>query len=288
MPSKTVFITGCSDGGLGAALAIAFKEAGYRVIASARNPAKLSEMKNHNIEVVELDVCSEESIKTCVRIVHKIVGGKLDILVNNAGVGYSMPAMDLDLSAVRKVFEVNVISLISVSREFLPLLRAAPHPMLVNNTSIVSVFGVPFQSAYNASKAAAGMFTHNLRQELEPFGIRVIDLKTGGVASNFFKNATDNGMTPKLPPDSIYMPGKDIIESTLSGEAFRDGALPASEWASQVVRDLSKSHPPALVWRGGSAIAVKYGSIFPLRYFDRMVKKMTGLDVFEEKLRTSV
>ena len=66
MSSKSILITGCSDGGLGASLARAFNAAGLRVIATARNTSKMSSLSKLGIETLSLDVCSEMSIAACV------------------------------------------------------------------------------------------------------------------------------------------------------------------------------------------------------------------------------
>ena len=74
--------------------------------------------------------------------------------------------------------------------------------MIVNQTSGASVVTVPLQSAYNASKAAIAMFSDTQQLELEPFGITVVDLKTGAVKSNIMKN--NNAMAQaSLPKGSI-------------------------------------------------------------------------------------
>jgi 1-acylglycerone phosphate reductase len=84
MSRRPVLITGCSDGGLGA-LALAFHKAGYRVLASARNPSKMASLKAAGIETLALDVLSEESVQACVAEVTNLTGGALYALVNNAG-----------------------------------------------------------------------------------------------------------------------------------------------------------------------------------------------------------
>src|ERR1700712_3541828 len=114
---RKVLITGCSDGGLGAALAIAFHDAGLHVYATARNPAKLAEVTSHGIETLTLDVLSDDSIAACVS---KLTD--LDILVNNAGAAYSMPVSDLSIPESKKLFDLNVWSHIAVTQAFLPLL----------------------------------------------------------------------------------------------------------------------------------------------------------------------
>ena len=91
MDRKTILITGCSDGGLGAALAVAFSESGHRVFATARDPSRMSNLQLQQVETLQLDVLSEESLSACVAEVRQLTGGSLDILVNNAGAGYNMP-----------------------------------------------------------------------------------------------------------------------------------------------------------------------------------------------------
>lgn len=102
-PKRTVLITGCSDGGLGAALAIAFHEAGLHVYATARNLSKMEQLASLGIETLPLDVQSESSIVACV---DRLPG--LDILVNNAGAQYTMPLVDTPVSEAKKLFDINV------------------------------------------------------------------------------------------------------------------------------------------------------------------------------------
>lgn len=82
---KTVLITGCSDGGLGAALAVAFHKVNWRVVATARKLSKMTSLKELGIETLELDVQSDESLKACVQTITKMTDNKLDMLLNNAG-----------------------------------------------------------------------------------------------------------------------------------------------------------------------------------------------------------
>ena len=85
MPPKTVFITGCSGGGIGDALAQEFKKQGLRVFASARDSKEMLHLKDLEIETLTLDVTSALSIRTAVDIVEEATGGSLDLLINCAG-----------------------------------------------------------------------------------------------------------------------------------------------------------------------------------------------------------
>jgi 1-acylglycerone phosphate reductase len=233
---------------------------------------------------VQLDTTSEESITSCVSRVEELTGGSLDALLNNAGAGYCMPVMDLDLAKTRELFELNVFSIISVTRSFLPLLLKSTHGgMLVNNTSCSShtAGGLAFSVAYNSSKAAATLLTEGLRLELAPFGIKVINLMTGAVRSTFH----DNAPNATLPSTSMYNVAKDVVEKAMAGgDAAANGSDPV-KWAEQTVNDLSKTNPSYWLWRGTYSLQVRLASFLPIGFLDSIMKSKVGLDVLERKLQ---
>jgi 1-acylglycerone phosphate reductase len=83
----TVLITGCSEGGIGDAIAQEFFQRGYRVFATARQLNKVQHLKELGLDVLSLDVTSSSSIEEVVAHVHSETGGTLDVLVNNSGLG---------------------------------------------------------------------------------------------------------------------------------------------------------------------------------------------------------
>lgn len=282
-PKRTILITGCSDGGLGSALALGFHKAGWRVFASARNLSKAKKAKDAGIETVQLDTLSDESIASCVSRIHELTGGSLDALLNNAGAGYSMPLLDVDIAKARELFDLNVWSLVSVTRAFLPLLmKSTRGGLVVNNTACASVTAgtMPFSGAYNASKAAAASLTEVLRLELEPFGIKVVNLMTGGVRSTFHSNAP----TATLPPTSLYNVAKDTVEKAMSGADAANGTDP-EQWADQVVKDLSKPNPSHWVWQGKFSTLVRIASHLPVGILDSSMRAMVGLDVVGQEVK---
>jgi NADP-dependent 3-hydroxy acid dehydrogenase YdfG len=276
---RSVLITGCSDGSLGAALAIAFHHAGLKVYATARDPTRMSEVAAKGIETLTLDVLSESSIAECVAKL-----SSLDILVNNAGVIYSMPVADLDLAKAKQLFDLNVWSYLAVTQAFLPLLLQS-RGMIVNQTSSAAVLTIPFQSAYNASKAAMTMFTDITRAELAPFHIRVVNLKTSSVASNNFKNQQHTAHGATLPPTSIYRPAADVVEKTMRGD-YATAEVTAEQYATRVVRTLLKTNPPPDVWEGTKAWLVRLLTFLPFgtAMLNGMMEKMTGMHVVEQRV----
>ena len=87
MVVKTVLITGCSAGGIGSALALAFQKKDFQVFATARNISKMEHLTQAGIFMVSLDVTSAESIAAAVKVVEAKTGARLDILVNSCGIG---------------------------------------------------------------------------------------------------------------------------------------------------------------------------------------------------------
>ncbi|KAK5046205.1 hypothetical protein LTR84_008662 [Exophiala bonariae] len=277
MSTKAVLVTGCSDGGLGSALCLALQNKGYRVFATARNVAKMSAVEAVGIQCLALEVTSNESIKTCVAEVSKLTGGTLDVLVNNAGRDYMMPVLDIDLDQMRATFETNVFSYVAITRAFFPLLvRSTQNPMIVNNTSVNSLLPLAFNRGYNASKAAAAMLSSQMRVELHNFGIKLVELKTGAVKSNIW-TFDPNDTTRQLPPSSVYESKKELLEKSVFQQDSKN-AMPADQWAAQVVKDITKANPPPIVWKGGSAWLARVASLLPTGWTDGEFRKMSDLE----------
>lgn len=278
---RTVLVTGCSDGGLGAALALALHEAGLHVYATARNTAKMSSLTAAGIQTLTLDVTSETSIAACVSRIPS-----LDILVNNAGAGYSMPFSDMSITEAKKAFDLNVWACLAVTQAFLPLLLESKG-MIVNHTSVGSLIAIPFQSAYNASKAAMAIFSDCQRLELAPFGVTVVEIKTGGAHSNFLENKHSEAKQAVLPVGTIYEPAREIVESVLKGDNFKAYMQPAEQWAKDVAYDMLKKKPPKVIWRGANAGTARLGTCLPHGMMDGTFKKMSRLDEVKRVVHSS-
>ena len=136
-PRKSCLITGCSGGGVGDALAHAFNSKGYHVFATARTPSKIPTSLHDaaDVTIVALDVTVSSSIVAAADIVRQQTGGSLDVLINNAGAGMNMPALDTDLSAAKRLFELNFFAALEMIQVFSPMLVNAGG-CIVNNTSV--------------------------------------------------------------------------------------------------------------------------------------------------------
>lgn len=141
---ETVLITGCSDGGIGSALALVLQQRGLHVFATARDASKMSDLDGlPNVTMLTLDVVKTDDIKAAVELVTKQTGGTLNYLINNAGRNHFMPILDEDLDAVRNLFEINFYGPLAITQAFAPLLIKAKG-MAVYVTSISGYINVPF------------------------------------------------------------------------------------------------------------------------------------------------
>jgi hypothetical protein len=130
------------------------------------------------------------------------------------------------------------------------------------------------------------MMADTLRLEVAPFGVRVVELKSGSVESNFHKN----GGTAVLPADSLYAPIKDDMERLINGTSREDASrrMDAGIWAKQVVGELVKPDPPAKVWKGGGARVIYWMTTLPLKTFlESTLAKLAGLIKLEKMWRAS-
>lgn len=141
---KFALVTGCSEGGIGHALAQEFQERGVHVFATARTISKMNPLEGlPNVTLLTLDVTSEASINNAVAIVSKHTDGTLDYLINNAGCAYTMPVLDLDIQLAREMFDVNVWGVFSMIQAFAPLVIAAKGT-IANMASVGALLNPPY------------------------------------------------------------------------------------------------------------------------------------------------
>lgn len=271
---KTVLITGCSTGSIGDGLAREFKSRGFRVFAASRKLDSMEDLAREGIETVALDITSDASIAEARDEISKRTGGSLDVLVNNAGVAYSSSVADCDMDKVRWLFDVNVLGHYSTTRAFIPLLIKSKRAVVMFNSSLASVVPVPYNAAYNASKAAVNALGDSLRVELAPFGVKVVNLITGNVVSNL---ATTHLPKEGLPEKSIYKPVEDVYKKNI--EHFQDGAIPTEVFAKGVVDEATKKCPSPWFWSGNQSTMVWLMTTIGKRTaFDGMMSKAYGFD----------
>jgi NADP-dependent 3-hydroxy acid dehydrogenase YdfG len=115
--------------------------------------------------------------------------GPLAAVFNNAGVAVSSSVLDADPEDDEWLRQINVDGVVNGTRAFLPLLVEQDYGVIVNTSSVFGLVGMPYQSAYCASKFAVRGFTDALRQELRGTGVSAVTVHPGGIQTNIARNA---------------------------------------------------------------------------------------------------
>ncbi|MBW6110600.1 SDR family oxidoreductase, partial [Pseudomonas aeruginosa] len=229
MSQPVAFVTGCSSG-IGRALADAFQRAGYRVWASARKEDDVRALAEAGFQAVQLDVNDAAALARLAEELEVEAAG-LDVLVNNAGYGAMGPLLDGGVDAMRRQFETNVFAVVGVTRALFPLLRRKSG-LVVNVGSVSGVLVTPFAGAYCASKAAVHALSDALRLELAPFGVEVLEVQPGAIASNFGASASRE-MDSVVDERSPWWPLRRQIQARAA--ASQDNPTPAEDFARQLL-----------------------------------------------------
>ncbi|MCK5595508.1 SDR family NAD(P)-dependent oxidoreductase, partial [bacterium] len=206
---KSVLITGCSSG-LGLYTAESLQKNGWNVFATARKEQDIENLKSKGIDTYYLDVTDSDSIEKLVKYVSKKTDGKLYALINNAGCGYSGALEDVTRDAMRNQFEINVFGVHELTNQIIPIFRKNKTGRIINISSAVGKFSMPFMGAYSASKFALEALSDALRLELRNTGIKISIIEPGPIKSDFSKNALSIFQNQVHPPDNSRY--KDIYE----------------------------------------------------------------------------
>jgi NAD(P)-dependent dehydrogenase (short-subunit alcohol dehydrogenase family) len=195
----TVVITGVSTG-IGAATARRVARDGTHVFGSVRRPeaaAALQSELGDRFTPLIFDVRDEAAVYAAAATVRQVLAGqRLCGLVNNAGVALPGPLALQPIAEFRDQIEVNLVGPLMITQAFLPLLGTDPSltglpGRIVNVSSVGGKIGAPFLGAYAAAKHALEGLSESLRRELMLFGIEVIIVAPGSVATPIWDKAED-------------------------------------------------------------------------------------------------
>jgi NAD(P)-dependent dehydrogenase (short-subunit alcohol dehydrogenase family) len=178
--SDVWFITGCSTG-FGRELAKLVLDRGYRVVVTARDPAKIHDLiagREGRALALKLDVTDSAQVADAVKKAEAAFGG-VDVLVNNAGYGYVGALEESVETDVRAMMETNFFGLARMIHEVIPAMRRRRRGFVVNISSIGGLVGFPGVGYYNATKFAVEGLSEALSKEVAPLGIKVLVVEPG-------------------------------------------------------------------------------------------------------------
>jgi NAD(P)-dependent dehydrogenase (short-subunit alcohol dehydrogenase family) len=196
-PARPISVVTGANSGIGRATAIHLAAQGHRVFGTVRSADKAGKLlamaADHGVELelVELDIADDESVRAGLARVLEATDGVVDVLVNNAGVGGNAVAEECPTQLYLDVMNVNLCGAVRCLQEVVPGMRARGRGAIVNITSVAGRIAAIAQSPYVASKWAFEGLSEGLAQELAPFGIRVAIVEPGVTKSAIFAKNID-------------------------------------------------------------------------------------------------
>ncbi len=198
LKDKVAIITGAAKG-IGKAIAIEFVKEGAKVVVAdidfegaQKTVEELKKMGGEAI-AVKVNVADPDDVKNMVeKTVEKF--GKIDILINNAGIAIQKPALDMTLEEWRRIIDVNLTGVFLCSQAAARVMVKQGGGVIINMASMLGFIAIPKRSAYCASKAGVIGLTKELAVEWAKYGIRVVGVAPGWVATRRVIELTKKGI----------------------------------------------------------------------------------------------
>ncbi|HDZ89726.1 MAG TPA: SDR family NAD(P)-dependent oxidoreductase [Deltaproteobacteria bacterium] len=275
---RVALVTGASSG-IGRETAILLAKEGYEVIGAARRMDRLTELAGQveGIRPVDVDLSDTDDLeKFCEHI--SGLPEPVTALINNAGYSLRGALEDVSIEAARRMFQVNVFALMRITQACLPGMRKMRGGTIVNLSSMAGKFAFPGSGPYAATKHAVEAITDALRVEVRPFGIRVVTIRPGFIATEF--NDVANTLTGDLfaRTDPDYKPVYETSGKAI-GSMFAGVTVPGPELIAGIVAEAVLSDSPRIVYHAGLFSEEFLGKRAGLddEGFDEYLSDMTGL-----------
>ncbi|QJR38328.1 SDR family NAD(P)-dependent oxidoreductase [Gemmatimonas groenlandica] len=260
---RTAVITGAGSG-IGRAIASSLAQRGCHLALADVNTEGLAEtvsllpVSGLRVTQHQLDVADRAQVAAFPAIVREAHGGA-DLLVNNAGVALGGTFEMVSEADFDWLFNINFHGVVSMTRAFLPLLRASTEARLVNISSIFGIVAPAEQVAYAASKFAVRGFSEALRHELDGTTVGVTVVHPGGVRTNIAERA-------RAPE------GVDDTEAAQRRAAFKKFLrMPPAKAGEIIVRGIEQRRKRVLV--GSDAVGLSLlARLAPVSYWSIMAK----------------
>jgi NAD(P)-dependent dehydrogenase (short-subunit alcohol dehydrogenase family) len=248
--SKVWLITGSSRG-LGRAFADAVAAAGDQLVATARDPERLTDLVDRypgQVGAIALDVTDPAAALAAVQAAVDTFG-RLDVVVNNAGYANLSPIEQASDEDLRAQIETNLFGVINVTRAALPVLRQQRSGHFIQVSTVGGRrAGGPGLGAYSTSKFGVEGFSEVLSLEVAPFGVKVTIIEPGGFRTDW----AGSSMSVTRPiPD--YQPTVGAWIDRLGGLETRADGDP--ERAAQIILQVAAmDNPPLRLPLGNNAV----------------------------------
>ncbi|ENZ80718.1 MULTISPECIES: SDR family NAD(P)-dependent oxidoreductase [Caulobacter] len=278
---KSVVITGVSTGiGWGAIKVLT--DQGFHVFGSVRKAADADRLKaafGEAFTPLLFDVTDAAAVQAGAREVEAaLAGAPLAGLVNNAGVAVAGPILYLPIDEWRQQLEVNLTGVVIATQAFAPLLgaggaRIADPGRIVNISSVGGRNANPFMGPYCTTKFGLEGLSEAMRRELLPFGVDVIVVAPGAVATPIWDKA-DQTDTSRYA-NTVYAPALDRLRAFML--ALGKSGLPPEAVGQAIATALTAPKPKVRYVVTGSPLQVLMTEVLPKRVLDKAIGKRLGL-----------
>ena len=279
---KSVVVTGASTGiGWGCVKVLAAR--GFHVFASVRRQADAERLQKEfgaSVTPLLFDVTDEAAVAAGAKIVEaKLAGSPLFGLVNNAGIANPGPLLHLDIAAFRQQMDVNVTGQLIVTRAFAPLLGAsADHRTktpgrICMMSSVGGKQAAPFLGPYSASKFALEGLSEALRRELMIYGVDVIVIAPGAIATPIWDKADTVDVTRYA--NTVYAKPLEAVKRFMVAQGRK--GFPPERIGETVHTALTKARPKTRYVVTPDPVTNWMGLHLPKRLVDSAFAKQLGL-----------
>jgi NAD(P)-dependent dehydrogenase (short-subunit alcohol dehydrogenase family) len=274
MTTKTALVTGASSG-IGEATVRKLQGLGYTVYGAARRTDRLQELAADGIRPLAMDVTDEAAMSAGIE---QIIAdtGRIDVLVNNAGYGSYGALEDVPIDEGRRQFEVNVIGAIRLAQLVLPHMRSQHSGTIVNVTSMGGKIYTPLGGWYHGTKFALEALSDCLRLEVKPFGIDVVVIEPGGIATEWGDIAAVN--LEATSGHGPYAAQAEAVARTLRAESTGNRNSPPSVVADAIGKAVTAAKPKTRYAMGfGAKPLITARGLLGDRQFDALISRAIGL-----------
>lgn len=267
--TQVALITGASSG-MGKETAKRLLKKGLVVYVAARRMAQMEDLKALGAIPLKLDISLDDSIVAAVHTIESAHGG-IDVLVNNAGFGMYGAMEDASLADARYQFEVNLFGMARLTQLALPHMRRKGASRIINISSMGGKIYTPLGSWYHASKHAVEGWSDCLRIELAPFGIHVVIIEPGLIATEWGGLVLEP-MMARSGTGPYQAIAKGMAAAMQTSHTKKNASSPASVVADAIVLAVRSRRPKTRYVMGKMAKPLMFiRKYFGDRIFDKVI-----------------
>jgi short-subunit dehydrogenase len=277
---KVAVITGTSSG-IGLLTAVEMARAGFRVVATMRDPMKSTQLMkaandagvSHNLEIRALDVTKFNELPG---LVGEIVNerGKIDVLVNNAGYALAGFAEDISLDELKGQFDTNFFGHVAMTKAVLPYMRKQRSGHVIMVSSIAGLMASPVLSSYAASKHALEGWSEAVRIEMHSLGIRIVLVEPGAFETDIWEKNAKMGAAA-VQASSLNKDRSLRFAKIVQQKLHKADARVVARLITRIAQD---PNPRLRYLVGKDAVVRKWMKrIMPWKVYERLVEKATQI-----------